>query len=173
MRNGLDSGGSEMRVTPICRFQPDLDSLVGGQRFTTPARTITRADVVSVQPGGREAMDSRSRDLAPAVLVLSYAIGLVPLVDRRIVAVRRRGNPTFKRAAYVGDAIHVEGTIDAVSAVDDETDLLRMAWDVVNQCGEQVSRIKVDAFWRRGYELDASCREQDYVKRESAAALPT
>jgi hypothetical protein len=161
-----------MPVSPSCRFQPDLDSLVVGQRFTTPARMITQADVVSVQPRGHEAMDGRSRDVAPAELVLSYAIGLVPLVDGRIVAVRRHGDLTFERAAYVGDAIHVEGTIDGVSAVDDETDLLRMAWDVVNQCGEQVSRIKVDAFWRRGYELDASCREQDYVKRESAAALP-
>jgi acyl dehydratase len=162
-----------MRVTPICRFQPDLDSLVGGQRFTTPARTIMRADVVSVQAGGREEMDGRSRDVAPAGLVLSYAIGLVPLVDRRIVAVRRSGDTSFKRAAYVGDTIHVEGTIDAVSAVDDETDVVRMAWDVVNQRGEQVSRMKVDAFWRRGHQLDPTCREQDYVKRESAAALPT
>jgi acyl dehydratase len=107
------------------------------------------------------------------MLVLSYAIGLVPLVDRRIVAVRRRGDLTFERAAYVGDTIHVEGNIDGVSAVDDETDVVRMAWDVVNQRGEQVSRMKVDAFWRRGYQLDATCREQDYVKRESAAALPT
>ena len=162
-----------MWVSPICRFQPDLDSLVGGQRFTTPARTITQADVVSVQPGGHEATDGPSRDVAPAMLVLSYAIGLVPLVDRRIVAVRRRGDLTFERAAYVGDTIHVEGNIDGVSAVDDETDVVQMAWDVVNQRGEQVSHMKVDAFWRRGYQLDATCREQDYVKRESAAALPT
>ena len=162
-----------MQVSPTRPFQPDLDCLRAGQRFATAARTITQADVDSIQQAGHEPTDVRPRDTVPAVLVFSYAIGLVPMVDGRIVAVRRRGDLTLKRAAYVGDTIHLEGTIDGVSAVDDETSLARMTWDVVKQSGEQVGRMEVDAFWRRGHPLDATCREQDYVKRESAAALPT
>jgi 3-hydroxybutyryl-CoA dehydratase len=155
------------------RFERDFASVVEGQRFTTVGRTITREDVVSVQSAGGEATDSGPGDVAPAALVLAYAVGLVPLVDERILAVRRRGDVAFERPAYVGDTIHVEVTIDGVETVDDETGIVRMIWAVVNQSGELVGRMDVDALWRSDAQRGVTYPEQDYVKRESSVAVPT
>jgi acyl dehydratase len=116
----------------------------------------------------------RRAALGPAAaLVISYALGLVPLVDERIVSVRRRGDVALEQPARVGDRLHVEGTIDAVEAMDDETGLVHMTWNVVTQTRQPVARMEVDALWHRGSELGSSCQEQDCVKRESAAALPS
>src|SRR5918912_117362 len=58
-------------------------ALAEGQRFTTAGRTITPAAIAFV-----EQADSRHGDAVAAGLVLGYALGLVPLVDECIVAVR-------------------------------------------------------------------------------------
>jgi hypothetical protein len=141
--------------------------LAEGQRFTTASRTITPAVIAFVE----EARSERS-DTAPAGLVLGYTLGLVPLVDERITAVRPGGDVVFEREARVGDAIHVEGTIDQVEALDDESDIVRMTCSVVNQRREQIAHIKVDALFDQGGTARAACPEQDYVKKESAAAVP-
>jgi hypothetical protein len=138
-----------------------------GQRFTTAGRTITPAAIAFVE----EAATARG-DTAPAGLVLGYALGLVPLVDERIVAVRPRGDVALERSARVGDAIHLEGSIDAVDVLDDESDFVRMTCSVLNQRSEEVAHIKVDALLDQGSTRSAACHEQDYVKKESAAAVP-
>jgi hypothetical protein len=168
----LSSGRQNGAKSPGTRFERELDSFVEGQRFTTAGRIVTRADIASLQPAGGQVIDSPSRNVAPAALVLSYAVGLVPLVDERIVAVRRRGNAAFERPAHVGDTIHVEGTIDGVLAVDHETSLARMTWNVVNQRGEQIGRMEVDAIWRRSSRPAASCGGRHYAQGETAA-VPT
>jgi acyl dehydratase len=96
----------------------------------------------------------------------------VPLVDERIVAVRPGGDVAFARAARAGDAIHVEASIDHVEPLDRESEIVRMTCDVVNQKREQVARIKLDALRDLGSTPSTANLEQDYVKKESAAALP-
>jgi hypothetical protein len=153
-----------MSVSPMFRSR---EQCVEGQRFTTAARTITPAAIAFAEEAG-----SRYRHTAPVSLVLGYALGLVPLVDARIVAVRPGGDLAFERAARVGDAIHIEGSIDRVEPLDDQSDIVRMTCDVVNERSEQVGHIKVDALLDHGSRRTVACREQDYVKRESAAAVP-
>jgi hypothetical protein len=148
-------------------LEPGSMAFAEGQQFTTAGRTITPAAIAFVEGPG-----SRYGDTAPAGLVLGYALGLVPLVDERIVAVRPRGDVSFGRAARVGDAIHIEGWIDEVKGLDDESDIVRMTCDVLNQRREQIGHIEVDALMDHGSRPGAACREQDYVKRESAAAVP-
>jgi len=138
-----------------------------GHRFTTASRTITPAAIAFV-----EQADSRHGGAAPDGLVLGYALGLVPLVDERIVAVRPGGEAAFARAARVGDAIHVEGSIDQVEPLDDESDIARMTCNIVNERKEHVGRLKIDALVDHSSRPNAGCREQDYVKKESAAAVP-
>ena len=75
-------------------------TLAEGQRFTTAGRTITRAAMAFV-----EEADSQYGDTAPAGLVLGYALGLVPLLDERIVAVRPGGDASVGHVARVGDTI--------------------------------------------------------------------
>jgi hypothetical protein len=145
---------------------PELgSSFTQGQRFTTAGRTITSAAIAFVEEAG-----TRSGDTAPAGLVVGYALGLVPLVDECIVAVRPGGEAALERAAHVGDAIHVEGSVDRVEALDDQNDIARMTCKVVNQRGERIGHVKVDALVNRGSRQSATCREQDYVKKESVAA---
>src|SRR5438046_5645600 len=57
-----------------------------GHRFTTACRTITPAAIAFV-----EQADSRRVGAAPDGLVLGYALGLVPLVDAGIGALRPGG----------------------------------------------------------------------------------
>jgi hypothetical protein len=142
-------------------------ALAEGQRFTTASRTITRAAIAFVEEAA-----SRYGDTAPAGLVLGYALGLVPLLDERIVAVRPGGDVSLGHAARVGDTIHLEGSIEEVEALDDENDIVRMTCDVLNQRREQIGHIEVDALLDHGSSPAAACREQDYVKKESAAAVP-
>jgi hypothetical protein len=142
-------------------------ALAEGQRFTTAGRTITPAAIAFVEKAA-----SRYGDPAPAGLVLGYALGLVPLLDERIVAVRPGGDVSLGRAARVGDAIHLEGSIDKVEPLGDENDIVRMTCEVLNQRREQIGQIEVDALLDHGSSPGPACREQDYVKKESAAAVP-
>jgi hypothetical protein len=142
-------------------------TLAEGQRFTTAARTITPAAIAFVDEGS-----GRYRQKAPVSLVLGYALGLVPLVDERIAAVRASGDVAFERAARIGDSIHIEASVDEVEPLDDESDIAHMTCDVVNQRTERVGHINVDALVDRRSGQTAACREQDFVKKESAAAVP-
>jgi hypothetical protein len=135
--------------------------------FTTASRTITPAAIAFVDATG-----SQAGATAPPDLVLAYALGLVSLVDEHIAAVRPSGEVRFGRSAHAGDAIHVEGSIDKVEALDDDSDIARMTCKVVNQRKEHLGRLKVDALVDRGSGQSEGCREQDYVKKESAAAVP-
>lgn len=137
------------------------------RRFATASRTITPAAIAFVEAAG-----SQPGATAPPDLVVAYALGLVSLVDEHIVAVRPSGEVRFRRGAHAGDAIHVEGSIDEVEALDDESDIARITCKVVNQRKEHVGRLKVDALVDRGSRQSEACREQDYVKKESAAAVP-
>ena len=106
-------------------FAQDFDALEGGERFVTRGRTITEADVVSFATltgdfhpqhvDASWAVSSRFGErIAHGMLVMSYAIGLVPLDPERVVALRRVSDVVFKNPVYIGDTIHVEGRIESV-----------------------------------------------------------
>lgn len=110
-------------------FALDFDALKGDERFVTRGRTITEADIVQfaaltgdMHPQHTDASwaaESRFGErIAHGMLVMSYAIGLVPLDPERVVALRRVADLVFKHPVYIGDTIHVDGRIEKLKLVD-------------------------------------------------------
>jgi 3-hydroxybutyryl-CoA dehydratase len=131
-----------------------------GDRFVTPGRTITEADVVGfasltgdTHPQHTDAEWAASgrfgERIAHGMLVLSYAAGLVPFDPDRVVALRRVGDAVFKAPVRLGDTIHVEGSVEEKRELDEGHGLVTCRWRVLNQRGKLVARVSVDAVWKR------------------------
>jgi 3-hydroxybutyryl-CoA dehydratase len=142
-------------------FERDFDELETGVAFTTPARTITESDLVSFAAltGDRHPLhtDARWAEASPfgkrvahGMLVLSYALGLVPFEPSRVVALRGVDGVVFKRPAYIGDTIRVEGEIESLDPLDDAVGLVTCGWRVHNERDELLARAKLKVTWRRG-----------------------
>lgn len=145
-------------------FERAFDELTVGERFMTLGRTVTEADVVSFaaltgdfHPQHTDAVwaagSAFGERIAHGMLVLSFAVGLVPLDPARVVALRRVSDAVFKRPVRLGDTIHVEGRVDALSAIDVNVGLATCLWTIVNQDGRTVARVTVEVLWRRSAEL--------------------
>jgi 3-hydroxybutyryl-CoA dehydratase len=141
-------------------FSQPFDELAAGARFSTPGRTISEADIVAfaaltgdthpqhVDP--EWAADSRfGEQIAHGLLVLSCAVGMVPLDPERVVALRRVGDAVFKAPVRIGDTVHVEGEVLDLRAVDDENGIVECRWRVRNQDDRLVALAKVELLWRR------------------------
>jgi 3-hydroxybutyryl-CoA dehydratase len=134
--------------------------------FTSRARTITEADVVAFasltgdfHPQHSDAVwaaDSAFGErIAHGMLIVSYAVGLVAFDPERVVALRRLRDVVFKRPVRLGDTIHVEGSEAERRPVDDEMALVTWNWRIVNQDGELVCRVAVEALVRETAEVTA------------------
>lgn len=148
-------------------FSEWFDALEEGDSFATRGRTITEADIVSFaaltgdwHPQHSDAEWSAAgpfgERIAHGMLVLSYAVGLVPLDPERVVALRRVEDAVFKQPARMGDTIRVEGKVAARKPVDDSLGMVSCAWRVLNQHGKLVVRVGVEVLWRRDPERGAS-----------------
>ena len=137
-----------------------FDELTVGDAFVTRGRTVTEADVVGFaaltgdwHPQHADAEWAREsafgERIAHGMLVISFAVGLVPFDADRVVALRRIADVVFKRPVRMGDTIQVEGTIEGLREIDDATGLVAWAWRVVNQDGRLACRAAVDVLWRR------------------------
>jgi acyl dehydratase len=127
--------------------------------FTSRARTITEADVLAFasltgdfHPQHSDAVwaaDSPFGErIAHGMLIVSYAVGLVAFDPERVIALRRLRDVVFKRPVRLGDTIRVEGSEAERRPVDDETALVTWQWRIVNQDGELVCRVAVEALVR-------------------------
>ena len=141
-------------------FASDFDSLAVGERFTTPARTVSEADIhaFALLTGDSHpqhvdaAWASSSRfgeQIAHGLLVLSFASGSMPFDPDRVVALRRVGDAVFKQPVLIGDSVHVEGEVLSVKPIDDENGLVECRWRVLNQDGRLVVKASVELVWRR------------------------
>src|SRR4051794_26449686 len=141
-------------MSPTSPFAVDFDALEGGERFVTRGRTITEADIVQfaaltgdMHPQHTDASwsaESRFGErIAYGMLVLSYAVGLVPLDPDHVVALRRVSDVVFKHPVYIGDTIHVEGRIESLRPVDDQHGLAEATWGIVTQRGRAAARARV------------------------------
>lgn len=139
---------------------PGFDGLEVDQGFSSPGRTITETDVVSFaaltadwhpqHADARWAAESRfGQRVAHGMLVLSYSIGLAPLDPSRVVALRGIDDVVFKRPVWIGDTIRVEGRVEEVKPLDEDTGLVELSWKIVNQSGDTVVRARVAVLWRR------------------------
>jgi 3-hydroxybutyryl-CoA dehydratase len=140
-------------------FNCGFHELNTGDRFTTAERVVAEADILEfaaltgdrhpqhVDPGW--AADSRfGEQIAHGLLVLSFAVGLMPLDPHRVVALRRVTDAVFKQPVKIGDAVHIEGKITALKQVDDEHGLVETSLRILNQDSRLVARLRAELVWR-------------------------
>jgi 3-hydroxybutyryl-CoA dehydratase len=140
-------------------FARPFGDLTVGDRFATAARTVREPDILDfaaltgdshpqhVDPDWA----SRSRfgeQIAHGLLVLSFAVGLLPLDPDRVVALRRVGDAVFKQPVKIGDTLHVEGEIARTREFDSEHGLVEAGLRIVNQHGRLAVRASVELVWR-------------------------
>jgi acyl dehydratase len=138
-----------------------FEQLREGVTFATRGRTVTEADVVAfaTQTGdfhpqhvdaAWSATSPFGERVAHGMLVLSYAVGLVPFDPERVLALRRVADAVFKRPVKLGDTIRVEGSVLSVEPVSDEAGLVMLGFRILNQDDRIVCRAKIEALWKRG-----------------------
>lgn len=145
----------------------ELGELEQGAEFTTRGRTITEGDLMSFSaltgdwhPQHSDAeWAARSRfagRVAHGMLVLSYAVGLMPFDPERVVALRGLESARFKRPVGIGDTIRVRCRVESTRPLDDETALVQLTFRVLNQNDRAVALARIDAVCRRASEPSAN-----------------
>ncbi|MHB8532502.1 MAG: MaoC/PaaZ C-terminal domain-containing protein [Solirubrobacteraceae bacterium] len=173
----------------VVDWSAPFEDLRPGQELSTRGRTVTEADVVGFaaltgdwhpqHADAAWAADSRFGErIAHGMLILSYAVGLMPFDPDRVVALRRVTDVVFKRPLRIGETICAEGRINSLAALGEDTGLVACAWSVLNQDMALVCRARIDVLWRRG-ELSPRSATDDFPTEpgedlhESAHERPT
>jgi 3-hydroxybutyryl-CoA dehydratase len=136
-----------------------FEELAVGQEFETRARTVTEADVVAFaaltgdwHPQHADAHWAASsafgERIAHGMLVVSFAVGLVPFDPERVVALRRITDVVFKRPVLFGDTVRVRGRVEELRPLDGDAGLVTWTWSVLNQNDRVTCRARVQALWR-------------------------
>lgn len=145
-----------------------------GDEHTSRGRTVTEADLVAfaAQTGDWHPQHTdaewaaRSRfggRIAHGMLVLSWAVGLMPFDPERVVALRGLDSVTFKRPVPIGDTIRVRSRVEEVRPLDADHALVTLGWRIVNQSGQLVARARVEAIWLTGDDEPAPEPEDLYA----------
>jgi acyl dehydratase len=148
-------------------FEHDFDGLETGAKLVSRGRTITESDVVSFaaltgdwHPQHADAEWARSsafgERIAHGMLVLSYAIGLLPLDPERVVALRGLRSVVFKRPVPIGTTIHAEAEVAGTRPLDDGHGLVELSLKIRDADGRLVARAAIDALWRRRLAVPAN-----------------
>ena len=127
--------------------------------FSSRGRTVTEADVLAFaaltgdwhpQHADAEwaARSEFGERIAHGMLIASLAVGLVDFDPETVLALRRVREVVFKRPVRLGDTIHVEGGESERRPVGDETALAIWNWRIVNQHGDLVCRMQLEAVVR-------------------------
>jgi 3-hydroxybutyryl-CoA dehydratase len=141
------------------RWSDPFGALEVGASFISRGRTITEADVVAFgaltwdsHPQHMDAQWSATSPfgerVAHGMLVVSYAVGLVPFDPDRVLALRGLDNVVFKRPVKLGDTIRVKGAVIALRPIGEEAGLVQWRWSVVNQDDQLAARALVEVLWR-------------------------
>jgi 3-hydroxybutyryl-CoA dehydratase len=142
------------------RWSDPFDRLSVGCRFRSAGRTVRDTDVIvfsaltgdwhpqHCDPEWAAASPFGER-IAHGMLVLSLAVGLVPLDPERVLALRRVGDVVFKRPVRLNDVVWVAGELTALRPIDDGSGLVDFAWQVRNQDDALVARANIQVVWRR------------------------
>jgi acyl dehydratase len=160
-------------------FERGFDQLETGERFETTGRTITESDLVSFAAltgdshplhtdASWAAASPFGKRVAHGMLVLSYALGLVPFAPAHVVALR--DEVVFKRPTYIGDTIRVAGRVESLEPLEVGVGLVTCRWRVLNERDETLVRAKLRVVWRGAAR--ASTRQQpDRSEREAEDAI--
>ncbi len=153
-------------------FSCPFDQLSVNKSFCTGGRTITESDLVlfSAMTGDRHpqhnnaewARASRFKErIAHGMLVVSYAVGLVPIDPKYAIALRSIGDAVFKRPVNIGDTIHVEGNATVLSPINEDVGIVGSSWRVINQRDDTVARVSVKILWRTVAGLQTNGTKDD------------
>jgi acyl dehydratase len=140
-------------------FARGFAELRPGDRFVTERRSVCERDILAfaaltgdTHPQHTDpdwAAGSRfGEQIAHGLLVVSLAVGLMPLDPDRIVALRRVSDTVFKQPVKIGDIVHVEGEIVRTRELDDRDGLVEMRLRIVNGEGRLAVRASVELVWR-------------------------
>jgi len=135
-----------------------FERLSVGQRFRSGERAVRDTDVIvfSALTGDWHpqhcdpewaAGSPFGERIAHGMLVLSLAVGLVPLDPERVLALRRVSDVVFKRPVRLDDSVHVDGELTALRPIDERAGLVDFAWQVRNQDDALVVRASVQVLW--------------------------
>ncbi|HSI79439.1 MAG TPA: MaoC/PaaZ C-terminal domain-containing protein [Solirubrobacterales bacterium] len=141
-------------------FASDFDALEVGAGIVTRGRTITEADLVSFSaltgdwhPQHADASWAASSQfgerIAHGMMVLSYAVGLLPIDPERVVALRGIRQVVFKRPVPIGETIRVHAEIAETKPLDDAHGLVTIGVQVRNPSGKLLARCAIETLWRR------------------------
>ena len=139
---------------------PFFDDLEIGDSMESSGRTVTEYDVVSFaaltgdwHPQHADAAWAEEspfgRRIAHGMLVLSYALGLLPIDPRVVLALRSIDGAVLKRPVGLGDTIRVRARLADKRELGAETGLVTLAVRIVNQADELVARMEIVVLWRR------------------------
>jgi 3-hydroxybutyryl-CoA dehydratase len=146
-----------------------FDRLSVGQRFRCGERTVRDTDVIvfsaltgdwhpqHCDPDWAAASPFGER-IAHGMLILSLAVGLVPLDPERVLALRRVGDVVFKRPVRLNEVISVEGELTALRPIDERAGLVDFRWSIRNQEQALVARADVQVLWRRDDAVERRSR---------------
>ncbi len=137
-----------------------FEELRPGEEFRTHGRTICEFDLSAfgalTGDCAPQHLDRTFGEAGPfgeriahGALVLSYALGLVPIDPDRLIALRSLREVKFKQPVQIGDTIHVEGRVGACTPVSDTAGLVELAARVCNDRGLLAARMTIDVLWRR------------------------
>jgi 3-hydroxybutyryl-CoA dehydratase len=139
---------------------PYFDGLAIGAAMESSGRTVTEHDVVSFaaltgdwhpQHADAEwaAESPFGRRIAHGMLVLSYALGLLPIDPRVVLALRSIESAVLKRPVGLGDTIRVRAKVTRMRPLGEETGLVTLDVRIINQDDELAARMDIVVLWRR------------------------
>lgn len=143
-------------------FSADFDGLRAGDSYRSQACPIASRDVlmfaaltgdehpIHVDARWAEESGPFGRRIAHGMLVLSCAVGVLPLDPDRVIALRRIRDAVFKRPVAVDEAIVVDCVVSELKPLDSETGLVECEWRISGEDGRLRSRATVEIVWRRG-----------------------
>jgi acyl dehydratase len=147
-------------TAPTIDWAAPFDDLVEGAAFATPERVISDADVQAFArlTGDHHPLHTDpawaaagpfGEQIAHGMLIVSIAVGLVPLDPRRILALRAIRDATFKRPVPLGCPVSVHGRIAGLRPIGPDAGLVSFQWSVVDGREQLTCRAGVDVLWSR------------------------
>lgn len=142
-------------------FAADFDQLAVGDEFAGAARPISRSDVdVFAGLTGDHHPLHTDPDWAAAgpfgepivhgLLIVSCAVGSLPLEPERVIALRRIRDVVFKRPLPVDGVIAGECRIVDLTPLDSATGLVACRCRIVDRERRLIVRAVLEILWRRG-----------------------
>ena len=143
----------------------EFDRLEEGLKVSTRGRTITETDLVSFSAltgdwhpqhadADWAATSSFGERIAHGMLILSYAVGLLPIDPDRVAALRGLRSVVFKRPAPIGTTIYVEAEVAKLRPLDSAHGLVELALRVRDGEDRLLVKGSIDALWRRHEQPD-------------------